>query len=132
MESRKIVLKETGVIAAGQIVCVAIMIGIFVLLGRYDLSVLLGGIFGGILGVLNFFFMAVGASLAADKAQEQNVKGGQLVIRISFLVRMAVIFLILFALIRSGLCNALSSVLPLAFTQPILFVAEFFRKGGAQ
>lgn len=130
MDSRKFVLKETAVIALGQSICVAVMIGIFALLGHFDRSVLLGGIAGGVLATLNFLFMAIGASLAADKAQDQNVKGGQAMIQTSYLVRMVILFIILFALVKSGLCNVITAVLPLAFTRPILTIAEFFRKSG--
>lgn len=130
VDSRKLVLKETGIVAAGQAVCVGVMIGIFALLGKFDTSVWLGGIAGGVLAVANFFFMAISASVAADKAVAQDVKGGQLTMRLSYMVRLAVIFILLFALIKSGLCNVITSVLPLAFTRPVLFVAEFFRKSG--
>ena len=130
MDSRKLVFKETAVVLIGQAICVAAMIGICVLLGVYNKSVLLGGIFGGILAVLNFFFMAVSTMMAADKAEQQNVKGGQLTVQLSFLLRMGLLFIILFALIKSGLCNSLAVVLPLVFTRPILFVGEFFRKSG--
>ena len=130
MDSRRFVLKETGIIALGQTLCVAVMIGIFALLGRFDRSVLIGGIAGGILATLNFLFMAIGASLAADKAQDQNVKGGQAMIQTSYLVRMVILFIILFALVKSGLCNVICAVLPLAFIRPILTIAEFFRKSG--
>ena len=68
MDSRKLVFKETAVVLIGQAICVAAMIGICVLLGVYSQPVLLGGIFGGILAVLNFFFMAVSTMMAADKA----------------------------------------------------------------
>lgn len=130
MDSRKLVFKETAVVLIGQAICVAAMIGICVLLGVYSQPVLLGGIFGGILAVLNFFFMAVSTMMAADKAEQQNVKGGQLTVQLSFLLRMGLLFIILFALIKSGLCNSLAVVLPLVFTRPILFVGEFFRKSG--
>lgn len=130
MDSRKFVLIETGIIALGQALCVAAMIGIFALLGHFDRSVLIGGIAGGILATLNFLFMAIVASLAADKAQEQNVKGGQAMIQTSYMVRMVILFIILFALVKSGLCNVITVVLPLAFTRPILTIAEFFRKSG--
>jgi hypothetical protein len=132
MDSRKFVLKETGIIALGQAICVAVMIGVFALLGHYDRSVLIGGIAGGILAILNFFFMAIGASLAADKAQEQNVKGGQAMIQASYMIRLVVLFILLFALVKSGLCNVITAVLPLAFTRPILTIAEFFRKSGEE
>lgn len=130
MDSRKFVFKETAVVAIGQVICVAVMIGIFTLLGNFDRSVLLGGIFGGLLAVLNFFFMAVGATLAADKAENQNVKGGQATIHLSYMVRMVLLFVIMFALVKSGLCNVIAVVLPLAFTRPILSIGEFFRKSG--
>lgn len=130
MDSRKYVLTETGIIALGQALCVSALLGIFALLGKFDSTVWLGGIAGGILAIGNFFFMAVAASVAADKAVAQNVKGGELTIRLSYFTRMAVLVIVLFALIKSGLCNVLTAVLPLAFTRPILFVSEFFRKSG--
>jgi hypothetical protein len=74
--------------------------------------------------------MAVGASIAADKAQDQNVKGGQATIQMSYMIRLVVLFIILFALIKSGLCNVIAAVLPLVFTRPILTISEFFRKSG--
>ena len=129
MDSRKYVIKESLVILAGQAVCVSVMIGIFALLGYYDRTVLLGGIFGGLLAAANFFFMAVAATIAADKAVAQNVKGGEATVRISYIARMVVIAVVLFALVKSGLCNVFAAVLPLAFTRPILTIREFFRKG---
>ena len=130
MDSRKLVLRETAIVAVGQVICVAAMIGICALLGIYSRAILLGGIFGGILAILNFFFMAISAMMAADKAEGQNVAGGKATVQLSFIVRMAVMFIILFALIKSGLCDALASVLPLVFTRPILSIGEFFRKSG--
>ena len=132
MDSRKFVLQETIIVALGQAVCVGSMIGIFALLGKFDTSVWLGGIAGGVLAVANFFFMAISASVAADQAVAQDVKGGQLTMRLSYMVRLAVIFVILFALVKSGVCNVITAVLPLAFTRPVLFVTEFFRKSGEE
>lgn len=130
MDSRKFVYKETAIVAVGQIICVAVMLGVFALLGKFDRAVLLGGIFGGLLAVLNFFFMAVGATLAADKAEKQNIEGGQATIRISYLLRMILLFVIEFALVKSGLCNVITAVVPLVFTRLILSAGEFFRKSG--
>lgn len=130
MDSRNFVLKETAIVALGQTLCVAAMIGIFALLGHFDRSVVLGGIAGGLLAVLNFFLMAVGATLAADKAVAQNVKGGQATIQSSYFLRLILLFVILYALVKSGYCNVITAVLPLAFTRPILTLCEFFRKSG--
>lgn len=130
MDSRKFILKETAIITLGQTLCVGVMLGVFALLEAFDRSVLLGGIAGGLLAVLNFLFMAIGTSIASDKAQNQDVKGGQATIQLSYFGRMILIAVVLFALVRSGLCNVIAAVLPLAFTRPILTIAEFFRKSG--
>ena len=130
MDSRKIVFQETGVVAIGQILCVGAMFGIFALTGSFDSTVLIGGIAGGVLAILNFFFMAVGALIASDKAVSQNVNGGKATIRISYFVRMALLAIVLFAFAKSNLCNLFALVLPLAFVRPIITIAEFFRKPG--
>lgn len=130
MDSRKFVLKETAVVALGQAVCVAIMLGVFALLGKFDQTVWLGGVAGGVLATANFFFMAVAASVASEKAVAQDVKGGQLTMRLSYTIRMVVLVVLLFALVKSGVCHVITAVLPLVFTRPVLFIAEFFRKSG--
>lgn len=132
MDSRKFILKQTAIIALGQALCVGAMVGIFALLGQFDTSVLWGGVVGGGLAVLNFFAMAVGAMVASDKAVEQDVKGGQATVRLSMIARLAVIAIVLIAFAKSGLCNVLAMVLPLAFTRPILTFAEFFGKAGGK
>lgn len=128
MDVRKFVLKETLIIAIGELIGVAAMIGIFALLGHFDMTVLLGGIVGGVMATLNFFIMAIGVNRAADKAKEQNVKGGQATIKLSYLVRMVVLFLVLFAFAKSGLCNAIALVVPLVFVRFTMTIAEFFRR----
>ena len=130
MDSRKFVLKATGIVAIGTVVGTCIMIGIFALLSKLDLSVILGGIFGTIITILNFFFMAMTADLAADKAENQDVKAGKAMIQRSMLLRTAVMFIISFALAKSGVCNAISLVVPLVFARPTITIAEFFRKKG--
>lgn len=130
MNSRKFIFQQTGIVALGQIVCVGAMVGIFALCGHFSPGVIIGGAVGGLLAVLNFFLMAVGADLAADKAEAQDVKGGQALIRSSYILRLAVIAVVIFAFAKSGLCNIFALVLPLIFTRPILTIAHFFRKSG--
>ena len=130
MDFRKTVLRETGIIALGVAVGVALMFGVFALLGRFDRTVLLGGVIGGALAILNFLFMAINASVAADKAVRQDVTGGIALMQTSYIVRLAAIFVILLACVKSGLCNAIAAVVPLLFVRPTITIAEFFRKPG--
>lgn len=130
MDPRKIAIHETLIILVGEMVCTAVMLGIFVLLGRFDRTVLLGGVIGALLTTANFFFMSVGAMIAADKAEAQDAAGGKTTVKTSYLLRMVVLALLLFAFAKSGLCDAVALVLPLAFVRPTITIAEFFRKSG--
>lgn len=130
MESRKIVLKETAIVVIGELILCAIMVGIFALVGKFDRSVVLGALFGWLLTSGNFFFLAVAATLAADKAQEQNVQGGKNLMRSSMALRLLVLIVLMFILAKSGICNVLALVLPLVFLRPVLMLGEFFRKKG--
>ena len=130
MDSRKAVFQETAVILTGQVICVAAMFGVFALMGHFDASVLLGGIAGAVISLLNFFLMAVFTTMAADKAAHQDVKGGQSLISFSYIFRMAILFVLLFACGKSGAMNLFALVLPLIFVRPILTLAEFFKKKG--
>lgn len=129
-ESRKYVLKETLVVLLGQAVCVAIMFLVYALLHKFGVSVLLGGIVGAVLSTGNFFFMAVAATLAADKAQQQDVEGGQKLMKSSYPIRILVLAGILILCAKSGYFDLIALVLPLLFVRPILTVTEFFRKKG--
>ena len=132
MDSRKFVLQETIIVALGQAVCVGLMIGIFALLGKFDTSVWLGGIAGGVLAVANFFFMAITSDAAADKAMEQDVKAGKAAVKVSYTLRLAVMGVLLFVFAKSGHCNVIAMVCPLFFVFPLITVIEFFRKAGGK
>ena len=130
MDSKKLVWRETGIVAAGVLLCTAVMVGVFAMLGKYDVSVLLGGAAGALLAVGNFFFMAVGITLAADKAEKQEVNAGKVLARNSYMLRLLVLAVLLFACAKSGIFNLIALVLPLVFVRPTLTISEFFRKTG--
>lgn len=132
MDIRKFIIKQTGIIAIGELVCAVAMVGIFALLGSLDHTVIIGAAVGIVLSLVNFFFMALSANAAADKAEQQNVKGGKATVKSSFMLRLLVIFVVLFAFAKSGLGNAFAMVLPLVFVRPIISVSEFFRKPGKE
>lgn len=132
MDSRKFILRQTLIVSIGQAVGIGLMLAVFALLNRFDRSVWLGGIFGGIIAIGNFFVMAVCADLAADRAEKGNAKSGEALVKLSYFGRLAVMAILMFALIKSGLCNVIATVVPLVFTRPALTLAEFFGKGKAK
>ncbi len=128
MESRKIVYRETAIIALGEVILTALMVGVFALIGKFDISVLLGAIVGCVVTIGNFFFMAVVVSLAADRAQAQDVEGGKKLLKVSQLYRLLAIGGILAACALSKKFDVIAMVIPLVFVRPILLISEFFRK----
>lgn len=130
MNSRKIALHETGIIAVGVLVGTALMVGVFAILGRFSPSVIIGGLIGAILSIANFFGVAVVGTLAADKAEQQDVEGGKKLIKSSYPIRIIVLALLLIIFAKSGFCNVIALVLPLAFVRPTITISEFFRKKG--
>ena len=128
-ESRKLVLKETAIVAIGEAVCVVLMCGIYALIGKFNASVLLGGLVGLVLATGNFFFMAVTATLAADKAEAQDPESGKKLMKSSYPIRLLALAVLLILFAKSGFFDVLALALPLLFVRPVLTVAEFFRKG---
>ena len=129
-ESRKLVLKETAFIALGEVICVALMCGVYTLIGKWSLSVLLGGLAGFWVAVGNFFFLAMIATLAADKAEAGDPLAGQKLMKGSYPIRLLVMAVVLILCAKSGYFDVLALVLPLAFVRPILTIGEFFKKKG--
>ena len=129
MDSRKIVFRETGIIAVGEILLSAVMVAVFAALGYFQMNVLWGALAGCIVMITNYFFMAVTVSLAADKAERGEVKQGQNMIQLSSTVRLVLVGAAMALLIKLG-ANIIAVLLPLVFARPILMLAEFFRKKG--
>ena len=128
MDGRKELLQQTGIVALGEALGVAAMIGIFALLGNFDMRVRLGGLVGGLVAIGNFFVMAMGVYIAADKAKNQDVKGGQAAIKGSYTLRLIVMAVVLVAFAKSGICNVIALVVPLVFVRFTLTLWEFFRR----
>ena len=128
MNPRKIVFGQTAVVAVGEALGVGAMLGIFALIGKFDMTVLLGGIVGGVMTILNFFVMAISVNIAADKAKEQNVTGAKSVVKLSYFGRLVLLAVVLFAFLKSKLCNPIALVVPLIFSRITLTFWEFFRR----
>ena len=132
MNTRKFILQETLILLIGEVLCSAAMVGIFAMADYFSLKVVWGALFGIVLAVGNFLFMAICSESAAAKAADQDVKGGQAAIKASYGLRMVVLGVLLFVLAKTGICNVSALVCPLFFVFPILVVVEFFRKSGGK
>lgn len=132
MENRKYIFRQALTVLIWELILSAVMVAVFAVLGYYSLSVLLGAAAGSLIATLNHTILIIGVVSASAKAENQDVKGGQATIQMSYIGRLIGLFLVLVLCAKSGLCHPLALVLPLVFTRPILSIADHFnkKKGG--
>ena len=130
MDNRKFVLSQALLVLIGELILSALMVGIFAVLGYFDISVIYGAIAGSLIATLNHLVLMLGVLAASSKAEKQDIKGGQMLVQMSYMGRLIGLFLILVICAKSGVFNLIALALPLVFTRPILTVAEFIHKKG--
>ena len=130
MDNRKFVFSQTLIVLIGELILSALMVGIFAILGYFDISVVYGAAAGSLIATLNHLVLMLGVLAASSKAEKQDVKGGQMLVQMSYMGRLIGLFLILVICAKSSVFNLIALALPLVFTRPILTVAEFIHKKG--
>ena len=128
MNDKKEALRELAIISLGELLVFGLICGGFALLGRLDGKVLLGGAVGTGTAILNYFLMAVGVFAAADKAQAGDPARGKRIVSLSMLGRYALMIVILVVCAKSGFCNVVAMVIPIALFRVLIYVGEFFRR----
>ena len=119
---------ESKRIALGVLAMSVIMEIVFVVLGRFDYTVLLGNLLGGGWAILNFFLMALAVQKSVKKELPQEAK---LVLQNSYTKRLLFSVAILLIGIKVEYFNWISVVIPLIFpriTIAIIKLPIFQRK----
>ena len=129
MDSRKIVYKETAIVAVGELICTAVMIAVYAALGKLNATVLWSAAAGCGVMIANYFVMAITVSNATDKARAGNPMGAKKMVQLSGILRLFLMAGVLGLGILLG-AEVVALVVPLLFVRPTLFLAEFFRKKG--
>ena len=130
MDNRKYILSQGLIVLIGELVLSALTVGVFAILGYFDLSVVLGAAVGSAIATVNHLVLVFGVLAASSKAEKQDVKGGQMLVQMSYMGRLIGLFLILVLCAKSGVFNLIALALPLVFTRPVLTIAEHLTKKG--
>lgn len=130
MDNRKYVFSQVLTVLIGELLLSALMVGIFAILGHFDKSVVYGAAAGAVITTLNHLVLVLSVMAASEKAEKQDVKGGQMLIQMSYFGRTIGLFLILVLCAKSGIFNLIALVIPLVFTRPILTITEKYNKKG--
>ena len=130
MDNRKYVFSQVLTVLIGELLLSALMVGVFAILGHFDKSVVYGAAAGAVITTLNHLVLVLSVMAASEKAEKQDIKGGQMLIQMSYFGRAIGLFLILVLCAKSGIFNLIALVIPLVFTRPVLTIAEHFNKKG--
>ena len=103
---------------ATELVCSGLMVGVFALLGKYTPQVAVGAIVGSVLAVVNFAVLSIGVEKSVETFdREGNPAGAKLAVQLSSSVRLLVMAAVIFVLLKAGVGEPVSMILPLLFTR---------------
>ncbi len=108
-----------------EVVLSAVMVLVYVLVGRFSSKVLFGALLGTVAELINFSVMVL-SLLKAEKAD--SVARGQLGARGNYLLRMVVLLVVLALALKTGRFDPLATLLPLCFMRLALFASQLFYK----
>ena len=118
------VKKETKYIALWVIILSTLMEAVFLVIGKWDYTVLLGNLLSGGISVLNFFLLG----LTVQKALEKEEKDAKTLMKLSQTYR----FLMLIAVVGIGVAlpyfNIFSVIIPMFFPRIAISLRPLFDK----
>lgn len=118
------VIKETKYIAIWVLVLSALMQAVFLVIGKWDYTVLLGNLLSGAAVILNYFLIGI----TVQKALEKDEKDAKNTMKVSQLYR----FLFLAIVITIGAVlpcfNIWAVIVPMFFTRIAIAFRSFFDK----
>lgn len=116
--------KETIYIALGVLLMSVLMQAVFLIIGRWDYTVLLGNLLGGGISVLNFLLMG----LSVQRAVKLDEKGARSVVRTSQSLRMVLVFAVVAVGAALPCFNPWAVVIPILFPRIAIAARPLFNK----
>lgn len=120
----KVVLKETKYIVLWVIIFSLIMEAVFLIINKWDYTVLLGNLLSGAVGVLNFFLMGLGV----QKAVMQEKKEAKQTMKVSNLMRTFLLFIAVVIGVTVSVFNNWAVIIPLFFPRIAILLRPLFDK----
>ena len=108
-----VVRKETAYIAFWTLVFSLVLQAVFLIIDRWDYTVLLGNLLGAAANIANFFVMAQGVA----KAVEKDAKDARQAMKLSSSMRLLALFLIMLVGALLEVFNTWALIIPLLFTR---------------
>lgn len=120
----KTVIKETKYIASFVIIFSVLMQAVFLIISKWDYTVLLGNVYGAAVAVGNFFVMG----LFVQKAVSQEEKDARQTVKASQSLRFVGIFVLAVLGILIPFLNSITVVIPLIFPRIAIMLRPLMNK----
>lgn len=120
----KVVLKETKYIALWMLILSAILQSVFLVIGKWDYTVLLGNLLSGGASVLNFFFMG----LSVQKAVQMEGKDAKQHMKASSAGRTCALFVIAILGVVLPIFSIWTVLIPLLFPRVAIALRPLWDK----
>ena len=133
MKPDSAVRRETARVAAGVFALVAVMLAVYAVIGKFSVPALLGGVYTGLLTVVNFFVMGMTVqgitNRAAEKARtEQEIAELTLEMKnrmkLSYNLRMIALFALMVVGISVFKFDPIATILPILFPTIVIRVLQ--------
>ena len=118
------VRKETAYIAGFVLIFSLLMQSVFLIIGRWDYTVLLGNLFSGVMAVLNFFLMGLSVQAALQKEE----KDAKTLMKLSQSLRMLLLFIAAALGVWLPCFHPIAALLPLFFPRIAIALRPLFIK----
>ena len=119
------VKKETVFIGFVTLLLSALLESVFLIIGKWDITVLFGNLLGASVGVANFFFLG----LAVQKAVKEEESRAQQIIKTSHTVRLfCMVLIIVAAVLIPQAFNMWATLISLLFATIAVYLRPLFNK----
>ncbi|MBO4344013.1 MAG: hypothetical protein J5844_05085 [Clostridia bacterium] len=120
----KTVKNETIYILSFEIIFSLIMQSVFLIIGKWDITVLFGNLLSGSAAVLNFFLMG----LTVQKAVRKDEKDAKNMLKVSQIYRTLLLFIIAGIGVYFSVFNTVAALVPLFFPRIAIALRPLFMK----
>ena len=118
------IIKETKYIAIWVAILSVLMQGVFLIIGKWDYTVILGNVLSGITVVLNFFLMGIGV----QNALEKEAKDAQNALKVSRLYRFLLLVVVVIIGVVLPCFSTWTVVIPVFFPRLAICFRTLFDK----
>ncbi len=118
------IVKETLYISAWVLILSVLMQAVFLIIQKWDYTVLLGNLLTGVVVIINFFLMGLGVQMSLNKEEKEAKK----VIKLSQLYRYLLLIVVLVIGVVFSCFNTWTVLIPVIFPRIAVAIRPLFNK----